>query len=94
MTIELTKAERAVLSGGFCAPRPGNNFFPLLELKKGGVTIEGERIDALIRAGLLVGSPVSKPKKPIKGGDLGPHGEIPDIEITHRYALKTATGQG
>jgi len=85
----LTEGERRVLARGFQGPRPGSNAFPLLSLKKEGVEVTGERIDELLRAGILHASPrAGKPIAEIKGGNAGPHGEIPDIELTHDYRLK------
>ena len=87
MDIELSIAERGALSRGFRGPRPGSNAFPLLEIRDFGVKIPGEKIDALIRAGVLVGTPVAGPVQCIKGGLAGPYGEIPDVELSHKYRL-------
>lgn len=83
----MTKEEEAVLRRGFRGPRPGSNAFPLLEIRDYGIKISGERIDALVRAGALVGTPVSGPCEVIKGGHAGPYGEIPDVELNHRYEV-------
>lgn len=91
MDLSLTKQERDALGHGFRGPRPGSNAFPLLQLKDLGIHILGEKLDALIRAGILIGKPVTGPMTCIKGGNAGPYGEIPDVELTHSYWL--ATGQ-
>jgi hypothetical protein len=85
--MELTKEEREVLSRGFQGPRPGSNAFPLLELRKGDVKISGERLDAMIREKVLEGWPRADPHSVIKGGDAGPYGEIPDVELIYNYRL-------
>jgi hypothetical protein len=52
------------------------------------VKIPGERIDALLRAGVLVATPrAAPPYAVIKGGNAGLYGEIPDVELTHNYYL-------
>ena len=83
----LTDAERLVLLGGFQGPRPGSNAMPLLEFRKDGVKISGERIDALIRAGELIATPRDKIAHTIQGGNAGPFGEIPDVELSFNYRL-------
>lgn len=88
MSKKLTEAQRRLLAGcPFLGPRPGSNAFPLLALRDVGGDIAGEEIDAAVRAGLLVATPVCGDVKVIKGGDAGPYGEIPDVECTHRYAV-------
>ena len=86
---ELNDAERRILANGFQGPRPGSNAFPLLSLKKDGTEVTGERIDELFRAGILVAIPRDGlPVSEIKGGNAGPYGEIPDVELTHNYRLR------
>lgn len=91
--IDLTKEERACLAHGFCGPRPGSNFFPMLEIKDYGVQIPGEKLEALVRAKVLIGSPVSGPIACIKGGNFGPYGDIPDIEMSYKYFLADANAE-
>jgi hypothetical protein len=87
-TTILTTGERDALRHGFQGPRPGSNAFPLLEIRDSGVKIPGERIDALLRAGVLVATPrAAPPYAVIKGGNAGLYGEIPDVELTHNYYL-------
>jgi hypothetical protein len=61
--------------------------FPLLEIRDSDVKISGERIDALLRANVLVATPRDAPYAVITGGNAGPYGEIPDVELTHNYYL-------
>ena len=84
----LTRRERDILSKGFQGPRPGSNAMPLLELRKNGIVISGERIDELERAGVLVATPRDRVVHTIRGGDAGPYGEIPDIELSFNWHLK------
>jgi hypothetical protein len=57
-------------------------------LKVGEIEVTGERIDELLRAGLLAATPRDGKKiAEIKGGNAGPYGEIPDVEMTHDYRL-------
>jgi hypothetical protein len=86
-TTILTTGERDVLRHGFHGPRPGSNAFPLLEIRECGVKIPGERIDALLRTNVLVATPRDAPYAVIKGGNAGPYGEVPDVELTHNYSL-------
>lgn len=89
MTVSPTVA--AMLRKGFLGPRPGSNAFPLLQLGKNPDAIFGEDIERLLREGLLTTEPGIGDAPIIKGGDAGPYGEIPDIDLTHRYWL-TASG--
>ena len=74
------------LEKGFVGPRPGSNFFPLLSLHVAGEELDGERIEELVRAGHLSHSPVQS-ETFVSGGDCGPYGIIPDIDLTHKYFL-------
>jgi len=47
----------------------------------------GEDIERWLRDGLLSAAPVSGAVEAIKGGNAGPYGEIPDVEMTHSYRL-------
>lgn len=52
----LTKAQRALLGDGpFVGPRPGSNFWPLLEIPVGDAAdpVDGEEVEGLLREGLL-----------------------------------------
>lgn len=86
---KLTEAQVKVLETGFLGPRPGSNAFPLLQLGMGESRIDGELIDSMIRAGHLEAFP-STDSTTIKGGDAGPYGEIPDVELMLRYELTPA----
>lgn len=86
---EMSPDELRVLARGFRGPRPGSNAFPLLEIRDLGVKISGERIDALIRAKHLIGTPVAGAVQVIKGGNAGPFGEIPDVELSYSYRLNS-----
>jgi hypothetical protein len=93
-TTILTTGERDALRHGFQGPRPGSNMFPLLEIRDSDVKISGERIDALLRANVLVATPREAPYALIKGGNAGPpYGEIPDVELTHNYYLALMSGE-
>lgn len=87
--LQMTDAERAVLARGFRGPRPGSNSFSYLNVTDLGVQIDGERIDAMIRAGVLIGSPVSGPVEVIKGGPAGPYGGIPMRDFNFRKLIRS-----
>jgi hypothetical protein len=79
-----------ILRRGFRGPRPGSNTFPLLQLGRGEDRITGEDLERLIRIGWLHAEPITGEAEIIKGGHAGPLGEIPDVDITHRYSLTDA----
>lgn len=76
-----------VLRKGFRGTKPETNFAGFLELCDGDVTVPGEEILRWVRLGWLEAFPVTGTVDIIKGGNAGPYGEIPDIEITHSYFL-------
>lgn len=76
-----------MLAQGFLGPRPGSNAFPLVELRDDDGDVPGERIAELARIGILVGIPAGEEIECLKGGDGGDMGEIPDVELTHRYYI-------
>lgn len=81
---------RALLERGFRAPRPGSNAMPLLELRAADGRMPGEEVDRWVRDGLLTAEPVDGEPEVMRGGNAGPYGEIPDVEMTHRYRLTEA----
>lgn len=82
----MNKAQRQILEGGFIGPRPGSNAFPLLQLGKGESRIDGEILEAMFRAGHFDVAPAVSPDS-IKGGDAGPYGEVPDVELDFSWRL-------
>jgi hypothetical protein len=44
----------------------------------------------MVRAGLLNAIPVRGSANVVRGGYCGPYGEIPDVDLTHRYAATEA----
>jgi hypothetical protein len=87
--VELSAAQWRLLADGFRGPRPGSNALALLGLTHAGVTITGEEIGRLLTAGLLEARPVHGQVEVLPGSD-GPAGEIPEVEMTHNYALSGA----
>lgn len=85
----LTEAQKATLGMQFRGPRPSNNVWSFLRLETPAGDIMGEEIDALIRSELLIAEPVSGEIEAILGGP-SPYGEIPDIEMTHKYRATPA----
>ena len=99
--MDFNDAQRRVLANGFVGPRPGSNAFPLLQLGKGESRIDGEVLDTMFRAGHFDITKAQTPDR-IKGGDGGPFGEIPDVDLDFvwtltdagRDALKLPNGEG
>jgi hypothetical protein len=87
--VHLSAAQWRLLAEGFRGPRPGSNALALLGLTHAGVTVTGEDIDRLLAGGLLNVRPVHGTVEVLPGSD-GPAGEIPDVEMTHNYALSAA----
>jgi hypothetical protein len=85
----LNEAQRRILERGFMGPRPGSNAFPLLQLGKDGSRIDGEVLDAMFRAGHFEVTPARAPSH-IRGGDAGPYGEIPDVDLDFAWRLSAA----
>lgn len=79
--------ERMALRAGFQGPRPANNVWPLLQLQKDGVVLTGERIEELFRHGIIIAEPRKQVSNTIPGGNAGPFGEIPDIDLSFNYYL-------
>jgi hypothetical protein len=82
--------QRILRAAPFRGPAPVNNYWSLLALRDDAGEIPGEEIAAVVRAGLLRASPVNGSVAVIAGGDAGPYGEIPDVEMTHRYDANDA----
>jgi hypothetical protein len=91
-TVVLSAAQWQLLGEGFRGPRPGSNALTLLGLSDGDVTVTGEQIDRLLQAGLLAVRPVHGAVE-VLPGSIGPHGEVPDVEMTHNYELSAAGRQ-
>ncbi|MBV5269003.1 MAG: hypothetical protein JZU55_02630 [Afipia sp.] len=87
--VRLSEAQIKLLERGFLGPRPGCNAFPLLQLGDGPSRIDGEQIDAMIRLGYLEAAAASR-SETIIGGDAGPYGEIPDVELMLVYSITPA----
>ena len=87
--MKMTEAQIKMLEGGFLGPRPGSNSFPLLQLGKGELRIDGEQLDTMNRSGWLNAVP-SSTHSTIEGGDAGPYGEVPDVELLFHYQLTPA----
>lgn len=87
MQIDPTIAKTILLGGGFYGPRPGSNFFPLLQLGDSPHRVLGEEIETWIRDGLITAAPASGEISILKGGSTEDYGEVPDIELTHEYSL-------
>lgn len=87
---KLNDAQRQILERGFMGPRPGSNAFPLLQLGADDSRIDGEILDAMFRAGHFDISPAVKPAEQIRGGDAGPFGEIPDVDLDFQWRLSEA----
>jgi hypothetical protein len=82
----MNEAQRRILERGFMGPRPGSNAFPLLQLGKDDSRIDGEILDTMFRAGYFDITPAQSPDQ-IKGGDAGPYGEIPDVDLDFAWRL-------
>lgn len=82
-------AQFAALKKGFVGPRPGSNSFPFVQLGKDDSRIDGEELEALFRSGYLTARPARETSE-LKGGDAGPYGEIPDVELSFAYELTPA----
>jgi hypothetical protein len=85
----LSAAQWRLLSEGFRGPRPGSNALALLGLSDGEVTVTGEQIDTLLKAGFLTVRHVHGAVE-VLPASTGPHGEVPDVEMTHNYRLSAA----
>jgi hypothetical protein len=88
-SVTLSAEQWRLLGEGFRGPRPGSNALALLGLSDGTVTITGEQIDRLLAAGLLTVRPVHGDVE-ILPASSGPHGEVPEVEMTHNYELSAA----
>ncbi len=76
----------------FLGPRPGSNAWPLLRLETAAGDVMGEDINAWIRGGLFEPEPIDGEINVIKGGQAGPYGDIPDVDLNFRYYI-TAAGE-
>ena len=85
-SVTLSDAQWRLLSEGFRGPRPGSNALALLGLSDGTVTVTGEEIDRLLAAGFLTVRPVLGDVE-ILPASCGPYGDVPEVEMTHNYAL-------
>jgi hypothetical protein len=78
-------SQRILRHAPFLGPAPINNYWSLLALKDDDGEIAGEEIELAVRRGLLWAERITSAPPEIKGGDAGPYGEVPTIELTHRY---------
>jgi hypothetical protein len=87
--LRLSEAQWRLLGEGFRGPRPGSNALALLGLSDGDVTITGEQIDMLLKAGFLTVRHVHGAVE-VLPASAGPYGEVPEVEMTHNYRLSAA----
>lgn len=78
--------ERILRATPFAGPAPTNNYWSFLALRDDGEgEIAGEEIERAVRRGVLRAERLPSAPIEVEGGDAGPYGEVPTIELTHRY---------